>query len=49
LLITIPAADFRHTEGLSPAAERGLAEALGRVADFIEQHGLERSPLAKPA
>jgi hydrogenase maturation protease len=34
-LVAIPALDFGLGEGLSPTAERGLADALRRVAELI--------------
>jgi hydrogenase maturation protease len=42
-LVTIPAAELSLSEGLSPTAERGLAEALRRVADLLRVHGVSMS------
>jgi hydrogenase maturation protease len=38
-LVTVPAADFSLGEGLSPAAERGLEEALRQIAARLGRFG----------
>ena len=53
-LITVPAEDFSVGEGLSPAAERGLEEALRQIAACLGRfgccspHRLGRTPHAGP-